>query len=127
MCTIEKLKADQVNRFKAIRLRSLKDDPDAFGTTIEDARNWPEDSWEKQVKEIPTFIATTNQKDIGVVRAAADDKNPSRAWIISMWVAAEARGKNIGGLLIDAAVDWCLSLSYYLGMLQKHVTYVINR
>jgi hypothetical protein len=57
MVRYEQLKSHEVSRLRAIRLRALQDAPDAFGATFEETRARPEDDWEKQLAELPTFVA----------------------------------------------------------------------
>jgi len=48
--------------------------------------------------------------DVGMVRGAPDDDDAQAAWLISMWVAPDARRSGIGGRLIDAVVAWAREL-----------------
>jgi GNAT superfamily N-acetyltransferase len=111
MVEVKKLNTGEVKRFKQIRLRSLKENPEAFGTTFEQANSWKEEVWINQTQNIPAFIASVGGLDSGIVRVGFDDKDSSTAWLISMWVAPESRGNNLGGRLIDALIDWCKTSS----------------
>jgi ribosomal protein S18 acetylase RimI-like enzyme len=93
-------------RLRAIRLRSLQDSPDAFATTLEEAAAWPAETWSRHLAERPTFVATADGYDVGLVRSTLNDQAPNTAYLISMWVAPEARRQGIGSALIDAVVEW---------------------
>jgi len=103
---IVRLSADEGERLKRIRLKSLLQDPLAFGTTFREADEWPSEKWATQAASIATFLATVDGRDVGIVRGLRDPDDASIGWLISMWVAPEARGRNVGGRLIDAVVEW---------------------
>lgn len=97
-------------RFRAIRLASLQDAPDAFGSTFEETAARPPESWQKQLQDLPTFIAVVDGVDSGVVRGAPQADNT--AHLISLWVSPNARGMGIGSALIDTVVDWASAKGY---------------
>ncbi|MCY3738699.1 MAG: GNAT family N-acetyltransferase [Gemmatimonadaceae bacterium] len=103
---IRRLGAHEGPRLRAIRLRALAEAPDAFGSTHDEAEARPPDSWDAQLREIPTFVAVVDGEDVGIVRGARDDSHADAAWLISMWVAPEVRGQGVGEALIDAVVGW---------------------
>ncbi len=103
---IERLTANEGERLRAIRLRALRDTPDAFGTTLEEAAARPPESWVNQLKELATFVATASGCDVGLVRGMLHDQFRDAGYLISMWVAPEARRQGIGSALVDAVVDW---------------------
>ena len=106
MIEIGRLAAEEGLRLRTIRLRSLADAPDAFGSTYDEAAARPPDRWAAQLREIPTFVAVVDGEDVGIVRGARDDSRADAAWLISMWVAPEVRGQGVGEALIDAVVEW---------------------
>jgi GNAT superfamily N-acetyltransferase len=109
MIRYEQLGRDDGPRLRSIRLRALANDPDAFGTTHEEASAYPDETWAKQVTELPTFVGVDNERDVAMVRCARDRHRPDTAFLISMWVAPEVRRQNIGGTLVDLVVRWARS------------------
>ncbi len=103
---IQRLSHDEADRLRRIRLRSLRDAPDAFASTYEETEARPAESWTEQVATLPTFVAVRNGVDVGIARGAPDDASESAAWLISMWIDPVARGQRIGERLIDAVVEW---------------------
>ena len=93
---IEFLHASDWQRFKKIRLLSLLDSPDAFGSLYEEVASRPDSSWKDQISEMPTFVATIEGHDVGVVRLAVDKENATVCSLLSMWVAQNARGQGVG-------------------------------
>ncbi|MEO7191916.1 MAG: GNAT family N-acetyltransferase [Vicinamibacterales bacterium] len=103
---IERLGVGDGERLRAIRLRALREAPDAFGTTLEEATAQPSEDWECQLDQLATFVAVASGDDLGLVRGSADDQVPDAGYLISMWVAPEARRHGIGSVLVDAVVNW---------------------
>ena len=104
--TIERLGAGDGVRLRAIRLRSLRDAPDAFATTLEEACAWAADNWNRQLEQLATFVASARGSDLGLVRGALDGQFRDTAYLISMWVAPDARRQGVGSALVDAVVQW---------------------
>ena len=106
MVRYEQLNSGEGPRLRAIRLRALQDAPDAFGTTFDEARlNTPE-HWEKQIHELPTFVAVEDGRDVAMVRCTRHQDKSDAAWLLSMWVAPEARRARVGSALVDLVVTW---------------------
>jgi len=104
--TVVRLGPDDIERLKAIRLRALDDAPGAFATTLEEARGWPAERWRAQLAARATFVAVRDGVDVGLARGDRDPETPGCAWLLSMWVAPEARRQGIGRQLIDEVVAW---------------------
>jgi len=107
---IEELRTDEAERLAEIRLRALRDTPDAFDSTYEENCARPPESWTEQLTTMPTFVAVSNGVDIGMARGARDRSCDSSAWLLSMWVSSEYRGQRIGERLIDAVTSWARAL-----------------
>lgn len=106
---IQRLSRDEGRRLRTIRLRALADAPDAFGSTYAEVAARPLESWPQQLQEIATFVAVREGEDVGLVRCARDAQHRDTAWLISMWVAPEARGQGVGDALIDAVIAYARS------------------
>jgi ribosomal protein S18 acetylase RimI-like enzyme len=104
--TIERLGSGDGERLRALRLRSLRDAPDAFATTFEAAAAWAPENWNRQLEQLATFVASSRGTDVGLARGALDDHSRNTGHMISMWVAPEARRDGIGSALVDAVVEW---------------------
>lgn len=98
--------------YRALRLRSLADSPDAFGSThaLEAAR--PDSLWSSRLeaaahsgKDLPLF-ALDGEAPCGLLwcKIVADD--PALADLFQMWVAPEHRGRGLGGALLREAIAW---------------------
>ena len=106
MIRYEQLGATEGARLRSIRLRALQDAPDAFGSTFEEALARTPDVWNEQVMTLPTFVAVADGRDLAMVRCARHRTDVDTAWLLSMWVAPEARRKGIGSELVDLIIGW---------------------
>lgn len=109
---IERLRPGDGPRLRALRLRALADAPDAFGSTLEGAEGRSTEDWEAQVERLPTFVWREGDADLGMVRGTPHDRDPETAYLISMWVAPEARGRGVGVALVGALVAWARGRGY---------------
>ena len=108
---IERLSGMEWQRLKRIRLAALQGAPEAFGTTLETAKEWPDDVWRQQARDLPTFVATDDGVDVGMARCATEGSTED-AYLISMWVAPVARGRGVGEQLVEAVSDWALAAGF---------------
>ena len=101
-------------RLKAVRLRALLDAPSAFGSTHADVSRWSDADWDRRAAQLAGerqvgFIAADASLDIGMVAGSLVDGEPTRAALISMWVAPTHRRRGAGRLLVSAVADWARS------------------
>ena len=101
---IRHARADEAGRIKALRLRALAADPDAFGSTYERDLARPDEFWERMAAH--TFVYEDDGEWLGFVVARRDDDHPPDATINATWVAPEARGRGIATQLSARCVEW---------------------
>ena len=109
---IECVQSYQWQRVKRLRLAALTDAPDAFGSTLADTEKLSDDDWIKGVEELTTFIASSDQQDVGMVRCVPHNEKPGCAFLISLWVVPEARKSGAGVLLVQSVIDWATQKGY---------------
>ncbi|MEM9487343.1 MAG: GNAT family N-acetyltransferase, partial [Cyanobacteria bacterium P01_F01_bin.116] len=109
---IQRLSLDDYARLRSIRLTALQNAPQAFETTFQTAVAFPPESWQRQLQNLPTFVAVVDGVDSGMVRGAPHSDEPSSAYLLSLWVAPKARGLGIGQALIETVVAWARLETY---------------
>lgn len=112
--TVERMGPEQWERVRAIRLRALAEDPDAFGTTLAEDEARPLPAWRARLEDpgVATFVATADGADAGLATGTAYHGSGGAAGLFSMWVAPASRGRGIGGALVDAVVAWACAAGY---------------
>lgn len=92
-------------QYRDLRLRALKEEPHAYGSTYDDNAGRPDEFWMERLKEAALektqwlVFAKLNNKLVGMAGAFAE-KEIDNAHIIAVYVAPEARGKGISKLLM---------------------------
>lgn len=95
-----------------LRLRSLADSPDAFGSTLDLERQRPAEEWKSRLAagtRSPTdlpLLAMCNDNPAGLAWARIEPADPSLANLFQMWVAPEFRGRGLGAQLLQSAISW---------------------
>src|SRR5215210_5095552 len=98
--------------FREIRLRSLLDSPDAFGSTYAEESSASEDAWRDwaagrwQGGTAAVFLAEDDGRAVGTATGASYDAAPGAAHVYAMWVAPDARGAGVGRALLDSVEAW---------------------
>jgi RimJ/RimL family protein N-acetyltransferase len=106
MVDVRVLIIQDIQDFRTIRLRALKEHPEAFGSSYEsEAALSPQEMGKWLDGSI--FGAYDEGHLIGIIsiRQSNSQKTKHRANIGAMYVASEARGKGTGQALMDVALD----------------------
>ncbi|MCR9260098.1 MAG: GNAT family N-acetyltransferase [Pseudomonadaceae bacterium] len=106
MIEILTLTPQQGCRLRDLRIAALADAPDAFGSTLDEALQKTPSQWKAEIASIQTFVAVEDTRDVGMVRAIRADTDEKSAYLISMWVAPDKRGRHVGEQLVRAVIEW---------------------
>ena len=100
--------------YKSLRLASLQESPDSFGSTLKREAAFSDEMWKARLKE------TTGSASILPLLGYCEGKAVALAWgvlnktnsvnIYQMWVSPESRGLGIGRALVARIVSWANSL-----------------
>jgi ribosomal protein S18 acetylase RimI-like enzyme len=106
---IRRIAPGEAELLRELRLRSLREDPLAFGSTYEreaapGARDWERWAAQGAAGERQAFFVV--EPADGLASGAIHDPDESVAHLYGVWVAPEARGTGAGRALINAVVQW---------------------
>ncbi|MDO8469712.1 MAG: GNAT family N-acetyltransferase [bacterium] len=95
--------------FKELRLRALKTDPTAFGSSFEEEINLPDDEWRRKLEDQKriTYAAKILDQLVGIagVRFESLRHVEHMATIVSVFVNPAFRGKGIGYRLMSRILE----------------------
>lgn len=97
---------DDWEDWRDIRLRSLLEDPDAFGSTYARESQFDESTWRARTDGIsgPAMLAYADDKAVGM--GAGWLYEPGRLMVVAMWTEPAWRGQGVGRSLLDQVVGW---------------------
>ncbi len=111
--TVRRARTEEWEELRSLRLRALRTDPLAFGSTLEREEAFPEALWRSralrgaEASDQATFVAVAHEGTlVGTTVVAGSDQGCN---LYGMWVDAPRRGEGAGGLLLDAALGWAAS------------------
>lgn len=107
MIKVIKLPVERWEEYRNLRLRALKEDPQAFGASYEDNLNNPPSEWQRRLinaiegKTNWLFFAEENGKLTGMIGAYIEKDVTDVATVIAVFVPKEERGKGVGSVLME--------------------------
>lgn len=116
--------------FKKIRLDSLKNDPESFGSNYNNTKTKPDRYWKNKLKDSNNliFIAYDNKTPVGLVRITLNDKEipKNNAYLGSLYVKKEYRSKGISKKLIYQTEQYLKTNSEVNGIYLEVYTFLAN-
>ena len=112
---IRRVRPDEWRAHKAIRLRALESDPDAFGETLARALTDDDAAWQRRADRPGSvaFVAVGDDgRFVGMANGGPAPDHPGFAAVFWMWVAPHSRGRGIGGALLEAVEEWARGAGY---------------
>jgi ribosomal protein S18 acetylase RimI-like enzyme len=113
---IRRLASHEWPAYRALRLRSLLDAPDAFGSSHAAEEAWAHELWMARLsaasvsgRDCP-LVAEAGDTMLGLLWAKCDAADAGIVNLFQMWVAPEARGHGVASALLDQGVAWAASI-----------------
>jgi ribosomal protein S18 acetylase RimI-like enzyme len=111
MIEVKRIQPHQGELLRELRLRALKDAPDAFLENYDSASRKAIKHWQASAQKHATnpqanFFGFLNGELAGMVGAYIADNAPDVVNLCAMWVAPEARYQGLGKALVDQVIDW---------------------
>jgi len=125
---VRRVRAEEWERLRAIRLRALADTPMAFGATLADEQAQPDEFWRGRAAggaaddDRATFIAERHGTWVGIATCmlTAGGTGARPAWVFSMWVEPAARRQGTAQTLLRVLAGWARERG--ADVLNLHVT-----
>ena len=110
--TVRRITADQGAILRELRAASLRDAPDAFDETLEEALSESEETFDAAAQRhadsdhSASFILYTEGHPAGLVGAYFEESAEHKAFVCALWVAPAVRHLRGGELLVNTASQW---------------------
>ena len=111
---VRRLRPDEWQAFRDIRLRALADSPDAFGATLDDASSRTDAEWQARAEQSDgaIFVVDGPAGFVAMASGGPAPNVPDSAAIFGMWVDPSARREGLGTALIEAVKAWAIETGY---------------
>jgi ribosomal protein S18 acetylase RimI-like enzyme len=96
---IRRAEIDDWQVCRDIRLRALREEPQAYESTLEDEQHLSDQQWRDRLVRASTFLAVDHETVVGMAVALPQDDGD--VMIVAMYVVPDARGRGIAASLID--------------------------
>jgi ribosomal protein S18 acetylase RimI-like enzyme len=108
--TVRRATAAEWSALRDLRLRALRTDPTAFGSTLAREQEYDERLWRDRAERGATSRATSTWVAEGpsgeLVGMATVSEVEGTVNVFAMWVDPGMRGVGVGGALLDAGLAW---------------------
>jgi len=111
---LRRLRADEGLAYRAVRLRALELEPDAYGQTLAEALADPESLWHELAGSVgstddPRALFVVDRGDgtlAATLYAAVSETPPHLGQLGAMWVDPDLRAQGWGDALMERALGW---------------------
>lgn len=103
---IRKATADDAMKLREIRLRALREEPDAYGSTYEESARYSIEQWVRMAGEWNYFLALVHGQVVGMASGGQFPPRPEARWLYGMFVRREFRGTGVADALVETVVQW---------------------
>src|SRR5262245_34574234 len=112
--TGRRVRAEEWERLRAIRLHALADAPMAFGSTLADEQTRPDEFWRGRAAggasddDRATFIAECDGVWVGIGTCVLEEGGTGErpAWVFGMWVDPAVRRQGTAQALLRVLAGW---------------------
>lgn len=111
---VQRVLTRQAKQLRELRLRALREDPDAFGSRLAREMSLRDEHWQQWAADSETgehrvvYVAALPEW-AGIAGGFLDGGRPGIATLGAMWVDPAYRRRGLGTQLLDAVLDWAMS------------------
>jgi ribosomal protein S18 acetylase RimI-like enzyme len=109
---IRRIRPQDAEAWRAVRLRALLDAPDAFGSTYDETVTRPAEEWTSSAARKTAgpaetlLLAFRGGQVVGLAGGFTAPEHPHERILISMWVDPALRGSGLARRLVHRICDW---------------------
>lgn len=109
---IRRIRPDEAEVMKQLRIAALTDRPDAFGSTLEREVGFGDDLWNERAADASSgprrslFVAWRGDEAVGIVGGMRESSDGVVVELVSMWTSPTVRRSGVGRRLAEATIDW---------------------
>ena len=119
MITVDRIREDDADLLRDIRLAALSDTPSAFASTHEMEAGFDSTEWERRASAASSgraaaafFARDVAGEVVGLVGVFENTLDATTAELVSMWVSPSGRGQGVGFALVERAIGWARDAGY---------------
>ncbi len=111
MITIRTFRPAEWPQYRSVRLMALQEAPYAFGSTYEEAVNYPDEMWKQRLalldqKADLALGAFDGKQAVGLAWGKIEPDCRERADLYQMWGSPDIRGLGVGRRLLQGVISW---------------------
>jgi len=107
---VRRVREDEWEAARDLRLLALKTDPMAFGSTLERETAFPEELWRTRTGDGASSVSSSTwvaeDPEHRLVGMGSIVEIEGTLHVFAMWVDPEFRGRGVGGEILDAGLEW---------------------
>lgn len=104
--TVRRTNASDATALRAIRLESLIDTPEAYGSIYANLLCWSDARWRRAALESNYFFAECDGQVVGMASGGFNDMHPDTYWLFAMFVTPRFRGTGVASTLVQEVSAW---------------------
>lgn len=119
--TVRRLSEEDWVEYREVRLRALRESPEAFVASAEEEGEFDEERWRDRMRRSQRLLAQREQEAVGVASVGTEGTEQDTVGeLFGLWVHPEQRGSGVARRLLEAAArtareDSLNHLVYWVG------------
>ncbi|MGI8946647.1 MAG: GNAT family N-acetyltransferase [Ornithinimicrobium sp.] len=102
--TVRRLTEEDWVDYREVRLRALKESPEAFVASVEEENDFPEERWRDRMRRSQRLLAQRDKDAVGVASIGTEGTaEDSVGELFGLWVHPDQRGTGVARRLLEAA------------------------
>ena len=116
MLSAQRIRPEQWETLKTLRLAGLREAPHAFSATYESASQRTDAEWREMAHQRATspdscmYFVYEDDEPVGIAGGYRDAEQPGIVQLVSVWVTPEHRKIGAGQVVVEAVCAWATAL-----------------